>query len=181
MSEMSRETAAQPLAEERDDQAKSIFDHVLEVTGATLLIAVIVLLFLNACMRFTIGYSWVWTSEIVTGLMLWLTMIGFTIAVKRDDTIRVRALIRLAPARVQLMVKIVTDAISAVVLTHLAWAGYQFVEAFGSDATPYLRLPQAFFTTALPVCALLSAVIMVLQLKKSRRTIERWSAEEVVE
>lgn len=185
---MSQEAPARPLAapraivvEDEQERPKNLFDHALEILAAVLLATIVLLLFLNAFIRFTGGAAWPWSSEIVTGLMLWLTMIGFTIGVRREDSIRVRALIRLAPERIQIMAKVVTDVVAVVVLFHLAWYGYQFVAAFGNDATPYLRLPQSFFTAALPVGAFLSGVLLLLQLRRSREMIRQWADEESAE
>ncbi len=185
---MSQEAPARPLAaprpvvvEEEQERPKNVFDYALEILAAALLATIVILLFLNAFIRFTGGAAWPWSSEIVTGLMLWLTMIGFTIGVRRDDSIRVRALIRLAPERLQIIAKMVTDVVAVVVLLHLAWYGYQFVAVFGNDATPYLRLPQSFFTAALPVGAVLSALLLLLQLRQSKEVIRRWAAEESAE
>ncbi|MGE2716611.1 TRAP transporter small permease [Mycolicibacterium litorale] len=157
--------------------AATIIDRVLEAVAALLLAAITLVLFANAAMRFLFDSPWGGTEELVTGLMLWLTMLGFTIGVRRRESIEVRAFVDRLPIRIAVWLKLATDLIVALVMLHLAWFAYQYVVEFGGDLTPYLRLPRGFFTAALPVGAVAAAVIVVVQLPGVRAAVLRQREE----
>ena len=68
----------------------TLIDRVLEVLCAALLAAITLILFANAVMRFAFNSPLGWTEELVTGMMLWLTMLGFTLGVRRRESIEIR-------------------------------------------------------------------------------------------
>lgn len=148
-----------------------LIDRVLEVLCAALLAAITVILFANAMMRFVVNSPLGWTEELVTGLMLWLTMLGFTLGVRRRESIEIRAFVGRLPVKVQVWLRFCTDLLMAAVLLHLAWFAYLYVTEFGGDPSPYLRLPKGFFTAALPVGATVAALVVLFQLPGCRAAI----------
>lgn len=189
---MTTSRAHHPIAEEADvathldstagidpnPDTHTLIDRVLETMAATSLAAITLILFANAVMRFVFNAPLGWTEELVTGLMLWLTMFGFTLGVRRRESISVRAFVGRLPVGVQVWLRLATDLLSAVVLLHLAWFAYQYVVRFGDDPSPYLQLPRGFFTAALPVGALAAALIVLVQLPGCRAEILRQLEEE---
>lgn len=161
-----------------DPDTHILVDRVLEALAAAALAAITLMLFGNAVMRFAFNAPHGWTEELVTGLMLWLTMLGFTIGVRRRESIAVRAFVGRLPVKVQVWLRLATDILSAVVLLHLAWFAYQYVIRFGDDPSPYLQLPRAFFTAALPIGAFAAALIVLVQLPGCRAAILRQLEED---
>ncbi|MGK2866261.1 MAG: TRAP transporter small permease [Mycobacterium sp.] len=155
-----------------------VIDRVLEVLCAALLAAITAILFANAVLRFAFNSPLGWTEELVTGMMLWLTMLGFTLGVRRRESIEIRAFVGRLPVRVQVWLRLVTDLLTAAVLLHLAWFAYLYVTRFGGDPSPYLRLPKGFFIAALPIGATLAALIVLFQLPGCRAAILRQLDEE---
>ncbi|WP_083739978.1 TRAP transporter small permease [Mycobacterium sp. MS1601] len=189
---MSAHSEAHPIAEPAEVAAqldstagvdpmpdtKTVIDRVLEALAAANLAAITAILFLNAVLRFLFNSPLGWTEELVTGLMLWLTMLGFTLGVRRRESIAVRALVGRLPIRAQVWLRLATDLLSALVLLHLAWFAYLYVVTFGDDPSPYLQLPRGFFTAALPVGAAAAALILLLQLPGTRAAVLRQLEEE---
>ncbi|MFC4000394.1 TRAP transporter small permease [Prauserella oleivorans] len=175
---MTQATTSAGRAEARAARAGLVADRILEALAALSLAAIIVLLFANATLRFAADMPLPWVEEIVTGLMLWLTMFGFVLGLRRHESITVRAFVTRLPMNVQVALKLVTDVVTAAVLLHLAWFALRYVLDFGSDATPYLRLPRGFFTAALPVGAGAAALVVLLRLPSARATILRLREEE---
>jgi len=110
--------------------------------------------------------------------MLWLTMLGFTLGVRRRESIEIRAFVGRLPVRVQVWLRFATDLLMAAVLLHLAWFAYLYVTKFGGDPSPYLRLPKGFFTAALPVGATVAALVVLFQLPGCRAAILRQLDED---
>lgn len=155
-----------------------VIDRVLEVLCAALLAAITLILFANAVMRFAFNAPLGWTEELVTGMMLWLTMLGFTLGVRRRESIEIRAFVGRLPVRFQIWLKLGTDLLTAAVLLHLAWFAYLYVTKFGGDPSPYLRLPKGFFIAALPVGATVAALIVLFQLPGCKAAILHRLEEE---
>ncbi|MDF2823504.1 MAG: transporter small transrane protein [Mycobacterium sp.] len=155
-----------------------LIDRVLEVLCAALLAAITVILFANAVLRFVFNSPLGWTEELVTGLMLWLTMLGFTLGVRRRESIEIRAFVGRLPVRTQVWLRLFTDLLTAAVLLHLAWFAYLWVTKFGGDPSPYLRLPKGFFTAALPIGATVAALVVLFQLPGCRDAILRGLDED---
>lgn len=156
----------------------TLIDRVLEALAAATLAAITLILFANAVLRFAFNSPLGWTEELVTGLMLWLTMLGFTLGVRRRESIAVRAFVGRLSVRIQVWLRLATDLLTAAVLLHLAWFAYLYVTRFGDDPVPYLRLPSGFFTAAVPVGALAAALIVLFQLPGCRAAILRQLEEE---
>ncbi|WNG90169.1 TRAP transporter small permease [Mycobacterium sp. ITM-2016-00317] len=156
----------------------TLIDRVLEVLAASALTAITLILFANAVLRFAFNAPLGWTEELVTGLMLWLTMLGFTLGVRRRESISIRAFVGRLSIRNQVWLRLATDLLTAAVLLHLAWFAYLYVTKFGDDPVPYLRLPSGFFTAALPIGALAAALIVLFQLPGCRAAILRQIDEE---
>lgn len=161
-----------------DPATHKLIDRVLELLSASTLAAITLILFANAVLRAGFDSPLGWTEELVTGLMLWLTMLGFTLGVRRRESIAIRAFVGRLSVRVQVWLRLFTDLLTAAVLLHLAWFAYLYVTKFGDDPVPYLRLPSAFFTAALPVGALAAALIVLFQLPGCRAAILRQIEEE---
>lgn len=161
-----------------DSGTHKVIDRVLELLAATTLAAITLILFANAVLRAGFNSPLGWTEELVTGLMLWLTMLGFTLGVRRRESIAIRAFVGRLSVRAQVWLRLFTDLLTAAVLLHLAWFAYLYVTTFGDDPVPYLRLPSGFFTAAVPVGALAAAIIVLFQLPGCRAAILRQIEEE---
>lgn len=161
-----------------DPGTHKLIDRVLELLAATTLAAITLILFANAVLRAGFNSPLGWTEELVTGLMLWLTMLGFTLGVRRRESIAIRAFVGRLSVRAQVWLRLFTDLLTAAVLLHLAWFAYLYVTKFGDDPVPYLRLPSGFFTAAVPVGALAAAIIVLFQLPGCRAAILRQIEEE---
>lgn len=156
----------------------ALIDRVLEVLAASALAAITLILFTNAVLRAGFNSPMGWTEELVTGLMLWLTMLGFTLGVRRRESIAIRAFVGRLSLRTQVWLRLATDLLTAAVLLHLAWFAYLYVTKFGDDPEPYLGLPTGFFTAALPIGAVAAALIVLFQLPGCRAALLRQLEEE---
>lgn len=158
--------------------SRKLIDRTLEILCAAMLASITLILFANAVLRFAFNSPLGWTEELVTGLMLWLTMLGFTLGVRRRESIEIRAFVGRFPVRVQVWLKLATDLLAAAVLLHLAWFAYLYVTKFGGDPSPYLRLPKGFFLAALPVGATVAALVVLFQLPGCRAALLRQLEED---
>ncbi|WP_158056923.1 TRAP transporter small permease [Saccharomonospora sp. CUA-673] len=151
--------------------AGRVVDHVLGALAASCLVAIVLLLFTNASLRSLADRPLPWIEEIVTGLMLWVTMFGFVLGVRKRESIAVRTFVARLPARVHVAVRIGTELVAAAALLHLAWFSLQYLIDFGGDVTPYLGLPVGFFTAAIPVGAVAGVLTILFGLRTVRPAV----------
>ncbi|APU22191.1 TRAP transporter small permease [Actinoalloteichus sp. GBA129-24] len=175
------ETEADAVTRPSRFRTVRIIDHTVEALAAACLVVITLILFWNATSRYLFDSPIGWAEEIVTGMLLWLTMLGLVIAARRNDLIVVRVVVRRFSTSVQVWLKLAADTVSAVVFTHLAWVGWQYLLVFGSDRSAYLRLPRGFFVAALPIGALAVAIVLLLQLRSAHEAVERWTSESASE
>ncbi|MCP2253757.1 TRAP-type C4-dicarboxylate transport system, small permease component [Prauserella aidingensis] len=166
-------TGTRPRSGTRAAAGGDVVDRTLGALAALCLLVIVVMLFANACLRQLADMPLPWVEEVVTGLLLWLTMFGFVLGVRRHESIAVRTFVTKLPVRVAVGVRIVTELVTAAVLLHLAWFSLQYVVDFGGDATPYLRLPRGFFTAAIPVGAAAGALTVLARLTSARAVVLR--------
>lgn len=147
-------------------------DKAVEVLGVTVLNAIVLLVFVNACGRYLFSKPVVWTEEIVAGLLIWLVMLGAYLALGRRQMIASNALIDRLPARVRVAAQIFSNVLAAVCLSFLAYVGWQYLDLFGTDRTPYFGMPKGWYLAALPIAAAamaLTAAFHATSLASSRR------------
>ncbi|GAA1233717.1 hypothetical protein GCM10009676_16450 [Prauserella halophila] len=173
-------TGTRPKSGPREDVGEGVVDRVLGALAALCLVAIVLMLFGNACLRLLADMPLPWVQEVVTGLLLWLTMFGFVLGVRRHESIAVHTFVTKLPVRVRIGVRIATELVTAAVLLHLAWFSLQYVVDFGGDSTPYLRLPRGFFTSALPVGAAAGALAVLVRLPSVRAVVLRERGEPAV-
>jgi TRAP-type C4-dicarboxylate transport system permease small subunit len=139
-------------------------DRAVEALAVTALVLITVLLLVNALGRYLFSSPLLWAEEVATSLVIWLTMLGMFITARRRELIRVRSFMEKLPPRIQDALDVVTDLISVVSLSYLAWFAISYLQTFGGDTTPFLGLPKGLFTSAIPVGALGLALVVVIDL-----------------
>lgn len=127
------------------------FDRVIEFAGAVTMLGITLVLFANAVMRYLFDSGLVWSSELTTSMVIWVAAIGMLISLRRGELLIVAVLTKRLSPRGRRYLHTVAALFSALAFSHLAWLGYDYVQSFGSDVTPYLRLPKGWFSSAIPI------------------------------
>lgn len=137
-------------------------DKAVEALGVVLLNTIVVLVIANASGRYLFSRPLVWTEEIVAGLLIWLVVIGAYLALERRQMIASGVLLeRISPAA-RRWVSVAIHALGALTFAWIANVGWQYLDLFGGDRTPYFGFPKAFYLAALPVAAAAMALVGVI-------------------
>jgi TRAP-type C4-dicarboxylate transport system permease small subunit len=132
-------------------RADVIVNRVAEALGVVLLAAVVLIVFVNAAMRYILDTSIIWAEEVVLGLIPWLAMVGLFLAIRRQTMIRIDYFFNRFPKLLRRALTVLGESWSAVVLAYLAWVSIGYLNLFGGDRTPYLGVPKGIFAAALVV------------------------------
>lgn len=141
-------------------------NKVVEVAGVAVLSSIVLLVFLNAAGRYTIGVTMIWGDEMVLGLIPWLGMLGMFLSIRRRQIIRIEYFIGLLPLATQTILNLLGNLLAAAAFVYLAIVSFEYFQFFGTDRTIYLRLQKGWFMSAMfigPALAALAYFLMIIQ------------------
>ena len=150
-------------------RADVIVNRVAEALGVALLGAVVLIVFVNAAMRYLVDTSIIWAEEVVLGLVPWLAMVGLFLAIRRQTMIRIDYFFNRFPAPLRRALTVLGESWSAVVFGYLAWVSIGYLNLFGGDRTPYLGVPKGIFAAALVVGGIAAAGAFALEVLRAGR------------
>ncbi|MBN9249033.1 MAG: hypothetical protein BGO03_03330 [Mesorhizobium sp. 61-13] len=139
-------------------------NFVLENLAMALMAILTLLVFANAFSRYAFSAPLPWTEEAVTYLLVWLAAVGIIIAGLRQTLICcdiVTYRLRPGPQRI---VATFCALLGSATMFYCAWLTWQYLQIFGSDLSPVLRIPKGVLISALLVALLGLAVTLLVPL-----------------
>jgi tripartite ATP-independent transporter DctM subunit len=150
----------------------------VEVAAAALVAAEIVILLAGVLARYAFGRPLVWSDELASILFLWLAMLGAVIALRRDEHMRMTAVVgMLPPARRAILDAFATGAALAFLLL-IVWPASEYAREEMFITTPALEITNAWRAAALPVGTALMAMFALLRLTRLTPTLPRKRGRE---
>lgn len=142
----------------------AVLGGIVEIAVALLVAAEVVILFAGVVARFVVHRPLVWSDELASILFLWLAMLGAVVALRRNEHMRMTALVGGAPAGMRTFLdRVATGAALAFLIFLLpSAADYAYEEIF--ITTPALEIPNIWRAAALPVGLGLMIAFAVLRL-----------------
>ncbi|MGB3389750.1 MAG: TRAP transporter small permease [Pseudaminobacter sp.] len=143
-------------------------NFVLENLAMVLMAILTMLVFANAFSRYAFSAPLPWTEEAVTYLLVWLAAVGIIIAGLRQTLICCDIITdRLRPGR-QRILGTACALLGSATMFYCAWLTWQYMQIFGADLSPVLRVPKGVLMMALLVALLGLAVTLLVPLFKKR-------------
>jgi TRAP-type C4-dicarboxylate transport system permease small subunit len=146
-----------------------IVNRLAEAFGVLLLGSVVLIIFINALMRYLLDTSIIWAEEVVLGLVPWLAMTGLFLAIRRHTMIRIDYFFESLPPAIQPALLVLAQAWAAAVFGYVAVTSVSYLRLFGGDLTPYLGLPKGIFAVALVVGAVAAIAAFLIELWRTAR------------
>ncbi len=169
-----------PLAAGRKAAARSVpatFEAVLaslvEITAAALVAAEIVILFGGVVARYAFDHPLVWSDELASTLFLWLAMLGAVVAFRRDEHMRMTAVVGLLAPQPRLLLDTFATAAALAFLLLIAPPAYDYALEQVPITTSALEITDAWRASALPCGVVLMVIFAALRLVRvgSPRTV----------
>ena len=146
--------------------------QAIEIIAAVLIAAEIVILFAGVVSRYFLQSPLVWSDELASLLFLWLASFGAIVALRRNEHMRMTAVVAMTPPRVQVFLETIALAAALAFLLFIIEPAYEFASEEIDVTTPALELSNAWRAAALPVGVLLMAFAALVRLISSRdRTV----------
>ena len=135
------------------DAALTFFeDWTLFITVMVVLIA----LFFNVILRYTINYSLAWSEELVREVIIYTTLIGCSQAIKNRSMIKVDVLIQLVP-KTKYPLMFISHIATIVFALMMVFYGWQIAvqQAMTGQKTIILQIPLVILYAWLPLMGIM--------------------------
>ncbi|TQR07487.1 TRAP transporter small permease [Psychrobacillus soli] len=133
------------------DRLNKVMGYIL-----TLLLAIMTaLIFWQVFSRFVVGSSLSWSEELSRFLMIFMIMIGASIALRHNELIAIEILLEKVENLSKKVVVITIHIISIVFFVILIKYGYSMAQSFSNQLAPGLGLSMKYIYLALPLGGIL--------------------------
>jgi len=143
---------------------ENYFGSAIEIVAALLIAAEIVILFAGVISRYFLQEPLVWSDELASLLFLWLASLGAVVAFRRNEHMRMTALVGMTSSRVRTFLEAISIGATLAFLLFMIEPAYEFASEEIDVTTPALELSNAWRAAALPIGLLLMAIVAVIQL-----------------
>ena len=145
------------ILQSKKDRALWFLNNLEEVSGAVILLLMVLLAFLNVLARYLIHYPLAFTEELETNAFVVITLLGISAGIKRNTHIRVLFLVKRLPPVLGKLLEFTAVFLSLTLFSML------FYESLGqlSDeidlqvTSSSLNLPEWIYIAFIPVLSLL--------------------------
>ena len=135
-----------------------IINRITEVILIVVLSAMAVVVFLQVIFRYVLNFPLFWTEEFARYCLVWSSLLGSAVAVKRGQHIAVTIFLERLPPSLRRAMTIIALVSVAVVLSIILWGGIQLVAVTRAQISPALRISMSIPYLAVPVGAALMLV-----------------------
>ena len=147
-------------------QISDIIARITEVILIIVLSTMAVVVFLQVVFRYVLNFPLFWTEEFARYCLVWSSLLGSAVAVKRGQHIAVTIFMERFPPGLRRGLTIIALISVAVILSILLWGGIQLVAITRAQISPALRVSMSVPYLAVPVGAalmLLHTVVFIIE------------------
>jgi tripartite ATP-independent transporter DctM subunit len=147
---------------------------VVEVLAALLLLTETGLLLSGVIARYLLHSPLVWSDELASILFLWLAMLGAVVAFRRDEHMRMTALVDMCSPPWRIFFDAVALAAAFLFLALILSPAFSYADEERAITTPALELSNVFRAAALPVgfgLMALGTILRIAQIGASRQLV----------
>jgi TRAP-type C4-dicarboxylate transport system permease small subunit len=143
---------------------RAYLDFAIEAVAAALMATMCIIVFLGVFFRYVLGDPLTWTEEIARLCLVWITFLGTYLAYRRNLHISLDLVQKRLSRSAQRIVHLIVLMLVGMFMTMLMIQGAHYSQAFLGSATPLLGVPLGLVYAALPFCAALLLVTILVDL-----------------
>jgi len=137
-------------------------------------ISIIVIVFLQVCLRYLFNKSIAWTEEYSRFTFIWIIFLGTVIALDQGSHFIFDALVALFPKKLQKIINIFADSIVLFVLIFITFWGFKLSFFNMGQYTPIMRISYGFLHIVIPISSSIMSIIKIKQLLSNIRAIIKY-------
>jgi tripartite ATP-independent transporter DctM subunit len=145
--------------------------RLLEGGAAVLMLAIVVLLLAGVALRYLFAVPAMWIDEVASLSFMWLAMIGSAIAMRRNEHLRLSALVDRLTPRLRGAAQAFALVMVLAFLAALLWPAIDYAWEEWFITTPVLGIPSTIRVLAMPFGI---ASMLVIVAAYSLRTVAIW-------
>ena len=113
--------------------------------------ALAVVVFMQVVFRYLIHLPLFWTEEFARYCLIWASLLGAGVAVKRNEHIAVTVFLTRFPKNVGRVMVLAARISVAAILAVMVWGGIKLVIVTSAQISPAMRIPMSVPYLALPI------------------------------
>jgi TRAP-type C4-dicarboxylate transport system permease small subunit len=133
------------------ERISDVLNRICESALILVLTAMAVAVFLQVLFRYVIHLPLFWTEEFARYCLVWASLLGSAVAVKRGEHIAVTFFVDRLPPRFGQSLVFAARVSVALILAVIVWGGIKLVLVTSAQISPALRIPMAIPYLALPI------------------------------
>ncbi len=141
---------------------RAYLDVAIEAVAAGLMATMCIIVFLGVFFRYVLGDPLTWTEEIARLCLVWITFLGTYLAYRRNLHISIDLVQRRLSRSARQIIHLIVLVLVGMFMTMLMIQGAHYSKAFLGSATPLLGVPLGLVYAALPLCAALLLVTILV-------------------
>jgi len=126
----------------------SAVNWIFESAAMILMALMAALVFANAISRYAFAKPLPWTEEVVMNLMVWLVAVGIVLAGLRQTLICCDILTSRLNQNTIRVLFVCCSIVGAAAMAYTAWLTWEYLQFFGRDRSPILRIPKGIMIGA---------------------------------
>jgi tripartite ATP-independent transporter DctM subunit len=142
----------------------------MEVTAAALMALIVVLLLVAVVTRYILATPVIWIEEVIGTAFVWLAMIGASIAMHRNEHLRLTLFLSMFPERMREIIHSFALVCMAAFLVAVAGPAYEYAVDEWVIRTPTLEIPSTFRVSAMLFGIVSMLVILVNHAVRTAKT-----------
>jgi len=151
-----------------------LLDLCVEVATSLMFSIMLTIVVLGVVFRYFLNAPLSWSEEIPRYIMVWMTFMACSIAIKRKQHIGMVFFVERFPPAVRKYLTLLSNILIVIFLLVAMHHGYLLAQMVGGDQrTPMANIPMAWLYLSIPVASLL----MIIQLLRS--TFAEFNREKV--
>lgn len=139
-----------------------VFAKVSDISGALLLIAIVVVITLQIFARTVLGEAFIWPEELAVFLSIYLVFLGAAYNARQNKHIKVSYFANRMPRPVRFGVTVTAHVFLLCHLGLLLWSMVPLSEALSISRSPAMEIPMLVVFAAIPLSAALMLVFYAL-------------------
>jgi len=136
-------------------------EKIMSLIVAAILIVIVCINGIQVVCRYVLNYSFPWVIEVSILLFMWMVFLGATVAVKKNEHIRVVFLEEKLPLKKRISLDIFVNICVIAFLILLVIKGMEAVHGRMGIMFTGVRLSTAYAYMAVPVCSALMVFYMI--------------------
>jgi TRAP-type C4-dicarboxylate transport system permease small subunit len=165
------------------ERTSTIVNRIAETALLVIISVMACVVFVEVLFRYALMLPLFWTEEFARYCLVWSSLLGAGVALKRGEHIAVTFLVDRIPGGMRPQAALLVSIFVALFLIAILWGGVHLVLLTRHQLSPAMRIPMAWPYLAIPISSLIMLIHELTFMQKRLRSIvlDRGHGNEPVE